>query len=165
MNWRNEFAGRRAELEILNQAFDQARLGTPQLQVFLAETGWGKTRLFQAFYEKLVAERQSPTSDYWPKSMVDKQEIDNSRRSIINPLPTNLGKLAGSPPFLWVGVQGIPDTDRSELGEMLLTIRPHLKSLIYARLRKADEQEFRGGSLRNWDWKPERKLPKPRPPS
>ena len=57
------FVGRAAELATLRQAWRHVEAGKPQFLIWTADTGLGKTRLVQAFYEWLSTHRDARDPD------------------------------------------------------------------------------------------------------
>lgn len=124
------FCGREAELDALRRAY--ARLegaeSAPQLVVLLGESGLGKTRLVQQFYNWLSQHRDGAgEAGYWP----DVLSPSDAYRDINPSAPCN-GAVA--PPFLWLG---LPCNDRIEgLDGYAARLAPHLEPLIRARTRR-----------------------------
>ena len=128
-DWLEKFVGRAPELQQLHEAYRNAKNGKPQFLVFLAETGWGKTRLVQQFYEELVSAEDS--KGYWPSSIVASDDLVSSRRLTIN--PKSLSREPGlGPPFLWIGVSfaGAKGTGQAGLLQVEPRLRPHIAPLI-----------------------------------
>ncbi len=92
-----EFVGRDVDLHYLINAWKKAKAGQPQLEVILADSGMGKTRLIQEFYHWLS--QNEDTRDYWPVHLSsDGNPLD------INPNQcTDNGK--GDIPWLWWGMR------------------------------------------------------------
>ncbi|HET8817334.1 MAG TPA: ATP-binding protein, partial [Pseudidiomarina sp.] len=71
-SWERVFIGRDQELDSLASIWQDVRAGSPRLAVILGETGLGKTRLVQQFYECIAAEEtqsESMSSAYWPPQL------------------------------------------------------------------------------------------------
>jgi hypothetical protein len=59
---------RHSQVSRLSQLFEEARASrTPQMIVFVAPPGWGKTRIVQEFYRELATCQQFPA--YWPSAL------------------------------------------------------------------------------------------------
>lgn len=61
-DWRSLFLGRKEELQWLQDAWDSAVQGNPQIRVLTAESGYGKTKIAQAFYSWLSTARDPDDS-------------------------------------------------------------------------------------------------------
>ncbi|MCG6939722.1 MAG: tetratricopeptide repeat protein [Thiohalocapsa sp.] len=95
------FVGRAAELATLRQAWQHVEAGKPQFLIWTADTGLGKTRLVQAFYEWLSTHRDARDPDgYWPDS------LDIAGRTLaVNPqFPPTDGPRPAIP-WLWWGLR------------------------------------------------------------
>lgn len=95
------FWGRDAEVAWLRALWTQTATRGPRMAFILAETGLGKSRLVQAFYQQLTreAEWDPPESAYWPDTF---QDANNQLR--VNPdLAGHESK--GPPKFLWLGAR------------------------------------------------------------
>ena len=132
------FIGREKELSELFSVFVHAaergstmliphQIGA-QLLTIVAETGVGKSRLVQEFYNRLTT---NPTWDpeicnYWPDAFQTPQSHMH-----VNPIMD--GHIAQGPPkFLWIGVRWMNPTERNGvLGGALHTIRDQL--LVHAQ--------------------------------
>ena len=127
MRWSHLFVGRDEELSNLVQAFKRAADGKPQIVGIVAESGFGKTRLAQEFYNWLSTEYE-PEGEmgYWPDLL---ERIENNLT--VNPDPNLCGRNAQSLPYLWWGLR-IPDPGaRNEIvsGAMwaaVSNLTPHL---------------------------------------
>jgi len=70
-----QFVGRNTALEAIQQSWMQAREAHPQVVNVIADTGIGKTRLVQAFYEWLSTSPDqgdaAGSQGYWPDDLGD----------------------------------------------------------------------------------------------
>ncbi len=72
-NWRNVFLGRQEELEWLEAAWKQTTSGEgPQMRVFTAESGYGKTKMAHAFYTRLSTAHDP--DGYWPDNLLHEEK-------------------------------------------------------------------------------------------
>ncbi|NHK27862.1 hypothetical protein FF098_008110 [Parvularcula flava] len=132
------FIGRKGELNTLQQLWEKAKAGSPQVAVLLAESGFGKTRLAQEFYNWLsLSEDQG---GYWPDRLArDRKNLE------VNPDPRDCGQADTDPSFLWWGLR-ISDPGRRNINaggclwSGLQVLKPHLASL---------EASFQGKSRRD----------------
>lgn len=135
---KSKFCGRHAEMAALLDAFESVSAPSPQPQLvlLLAESGLGKTRLVQEFYNWLSTNMDGVGGDgYWPDSL--DQEGDNLK---INP---DLSKCDNSKPlpFLWWGLRLANPAGRNQAAttaviEGLTALTPHLEPLQTAKRRK-----------------------------
>lgn len=102
-----EFVGRDEEMGELLKAWGLASEGTPQLRVIVADSGYGKTRLVQAFYERLSAEYD--VVNYWPKRL----QMDSSSNLVMPDM--RLGNANREIPWFWWGVRFKSPEDRNPL--------------------------------------------------
>jgi tetratricopeptide (TPR) repeat protein len=137
----SEFIGREHELSWLKVAWTQARRGRPQLCVLRGESGFGKTRIVQAFYSWLSGS-QDPQG-YWPDVL-----LKEDKNLQLNPPPSSFGA-AVTLPWLWWGVRwSNPDIyNRGELSTCALIdglnhLEPHREALSARR-----EAFKRGGKV------------------
>ncbi len=82
-----DFFGREIELDWLKTAWLQVRQGNPQVCVLCGESGFGKTRIVQAFYSWLSSDPEQDPQGYWPDVLL--KEGNNLR---LNPPPSTFGK-------------------------------------------------------------------------
>ncbi len=79
----NHFFGRDQELKALQSIWKQARDCKPQVVNYIADTGVGKTRLIQAFYEWLSTDPEQGDGQegagYWP------DDLGTGRQRVVNP--------------------------------------------------------------------------------
>ena len=109
------FYGRTKELAWLKELFeDVAETRTPRLAVILAESGLGKSRLVQAFYQELTDDPEwDPRDvDYWPAKL---QQSDTQLS--VNPTFVDHDP-KGLPKFMWFGVRW-PDPDKHNVEERI----------------------------------------------
>lgn len=97
--WMSLFLGREAELQQLRRAWQRACSGQPQVQVVLADSGYGKTKLVQALYSHLST-HEDP-AHYWPDTLLSSGQ---SLRVMPDMGPS--GPAAGvEMPWFWWGVR------------------------------------------------------------
>lgn len=101
------FCGRRRELAALEQAWCRQNTNphaAPELHVLVAESGLGKTRIIQRFYNWLsVNAEPSGGPDYWPDTLGK-----NGRSLQVTPPPETCNPDQPMP-FVWLGLR-CPDT-------------------------------------------------------
>ena len=107
----DKFIGRGQELEKLRLAWSRAREGKPQVCVLRGESGFGKTRIVQAFYSWLSSDPAQDPNGYWPDVLL--KEGKNLR---LNPPPECFG-IGKALPWLWWGVRW-DDPDIHNKGEL-----------------------------------------------
>ena len=146
----NEFIGRELEIDWLKDAWTQARRGSPQVCVLRGESGFGKTRIVQAFYSWLSSDRAQDPQGYWPDLLL--KEGNNLR---LNPPPSSFGEIKPLP-RLWWGVRwSDPDVhNRGELSTCALIdglhhLEPHREALLARRqkLKRAGKVAAELGSV------------------
>lgn len=144
--WLNDLLGRQADLESLIAAYRSAKLqGTVSATAIVAESGVGKTRLIQAFYQQL--RRIEDPVGYWPEQFPgDLVTLDlNPDLAQQHDLPD--GTL---PPFLWWAIR-FPKPDqrnRSLSGRSsVLDAAPHLMGHFAACAQSATLMEDRRAAL------------------
>ena len=124
------FIGRDKELNTLKNLWKLSKAGNPQIAVILAESGFGKTRLAQEFYNWLsTIEDQLEPDGYWPDFLANqKQNLG------VNPDPAICGLNNTDPNFLWWGIR-ISDPGRRNMNAggalwtALQSLKPHLATL------------------------------------
>lgn len=131
-----QFVGREREITWLKVAWALARRGNPQVCVLRGESGFGKTRVVQAFYSLLSKDAEQNPHGYWPDSLL--QEGSNLR---INPTASDF--TASVPiPWLWWGARwSDPDPSIHNRGELsscalidsLVHLEPHRQALLARR--------------------------------
>src|SRR5262252_3235476 len=101
-DWWNIFCPRDAEMGMLRAAYERLEKieAGPELVVLVAESGLGKTRLVQEFYNWLSTHKDGVgTKGYWPDAL-----IRENNNLVINPRPQDC--IAANPmPFLWWGIR------------------------------------------------------------
>ena len=116
----SRFYGRDDEMAGLQRAWGRANQGHPQWIALVADSGWGKTRLVQQFYQHLSAGQEGP-HPYWPAALpLDRMRLD------LNPAPDSFAAGTGvdvptikdmseaalrnlrHPPWLWWALRGMP---------------------------------------------------------
>lgn len=139
-----KFIGREKELNNLISIWQQACQGKPQIVNLVADTGLGKTRLIQAFYEWLSTD---PTQGddkegigYWP------DDLGVGRQRVVNPSlerfkPFNFGK--NRIPWLWWGMYWTDAANdiQNALVDNSAFLDVHLKMLEIDR--SSDKSAFR----------------------
>ena len=143
--WRRLFVGREDELKALLGRFERAKAGDPQFIVLLGESGLGKTRLVQAFYERLAAGPDRgghDPDDYWPGRIAVGDSLDVNPRfdpADARPRP--------AVPFLWWGLRWSDAGRRNDAsaGCALLDARPALEPHVAPLLRGRELAEKRRG--------------------
>jgi hypothetical protein len=102
----------------------------PQVAVIVAESGLGKTRLAQAFYEQLATDPEwnPPHARYWPP------EFESQDKSLsVNPYCENHVS-QGPPKFLWLGMRWqAPDRSCREQDCPL----PDMRRLLHSQITTA----------------------------
>jgi tetratricopeptide (TPR) repeat protein len=88
------FLGREKELQWLQDAWRATREGGPQMRILTAESGYGKTKIAQAFYTWLSTE--CDPDHYWPDNLL--HEGKNLR---IMPDMTGINASSSMPWFWW----------------------------------------------------------------
>jgi tetratricopeptide (TPR) repeat protein len=140
------FCGRQSEMALLREAFDRIAGPDPEPQVLvlLAESGLGKTRIAQEFYQWLSTSIDvAGPGGYWPDQL---DRIGDNLR--INPDPADCDNRA-TLPFLWWGLRLRDPAGRNQaatnaLADGLPFLHPHLHPLYVARRRK---ERLRGAAL------------------
>src|SRR5690606_13435304 len=98
----------------------------PRTAVLLAESGLGKTRLAQEFYDRLVQTDQGPDG-YWPLQLGAE-----GNNLLVNPPPASWNAAAHMP-FLWWGVRLTDHDERNRVATGVLAAHvddhlvPHLE--------------------------------------
>ena len=126
------FVGRESELAALKGIWSKAKTGEPQLAVILAESGFGKTRLAQEFYNWLsVTDDPAGVPGYWPDTLAKR-----GRNLEVNPDPETCGLNDGDPPYIWWGMRisdpmgyGRNISAANAVGLGVHALRPHLATL------------------------------------
>ena len=110
------FWGRTSDLKWLRKLWDEATernaqgrfVGGPRMAVIVAETGIGKSRLVQAFYQQLTRDPtwDPESSSYWPDAFQQGHQLQ------VNP-EFGAYEPKGPPKFLWLGARWYPPDDRN----------------------------------------------------
>jgi hypothetical protein len=129
---------RHAEVDRLVSLFGQVRDTTvPILVVYVAPTGWGKTRIIQEFYQRLAAGQPRPR--YWPDSM--EQTAPQNQTTLPDQFATGRKTVRPStftppdgatPPWLWLALPSArlgDDSPAPALGHLTGQLAPHLPYL------------------------------------
>ena len=130
------FCGREADLAHLQDVWHKVEQGEPQVVVLLAESGLGKTRLVQEFYNWLSVEKDGVgDKGYWPDVLVQK-----SGNLAVNPDISGCND-ANVMPYLWWALRLKNPEGRNEiLSKTVHThleyLRPHLESMYWSRRKK-----------------------------
>jgi len=127
MRWSKLFVGRERELSTLIEAYDEAAKGSTKIVSIVAESGFGKTRLAQEFYNWLSVDRE-PAGDvgYWPDLL---ERFENNLT--VNPPAELCGQTDSLLPYLWWGLRISDPGMRNEtiagaLWSGVSTLTPHL---------------------------------------
>jgi hypothetical protein len=136
--WWGIFCGRKKELAAIQEAWDEVRSGQakPQVLVLLAESGLGKTRIIQEFYNDISTHQDGVGENgYWPDVLTRKR---NNLK--INPEPTDCNpdkELA----FLWWGLRMADPVGRNAthggLSEGVSFLQGHLAPFAASRMRRS----------------------------
>ncbi|RLJ20140.1 hypothetical protein DJ030_07610 [bacterium endosymbiont of Escarpia laminata] len=147
---RSLFCGREKEMVLLKAAWERASNRDnpePQLVVMVGESGLGKTRITQEFYNWLSTTHDATEpKGYWPDDLG--QEANNLK---VNPEPEACDNNEPMP-YLWWGVRLTDPTARntiqagSALSTYLGVLTPHLKPVL-SRLREVERQVEGGKTL------------------
>ena len=139
------FLGRETELEALEAAWRAVRAGEgPRAVVLLAERGLGKTRLVQAFYERVVAQAQPDGPGYWPAALA---AVD--RNLAVGPEP-GTWRVDAPMPLLWWALRLVDPAGRNAPPAGVLgahverDLIPHLDALHREQRRRARRAEALG---------------------
>ncbi|MDG6078950.1 tetratricopeptide repeat protein [Erythrobacter litoralis] len=110
-------------LEILEEVQYHERAAWVSIE---APSGWGKTRVAHAFYERLAARQET---EYWPSTILEATDASfldvASRRKRVFPEPHAIDRVSGSlPEFFWWGIacdlrNGVPaEALHQDLGQI-----------------------------------------------
>ena len=152
MHWRHSFVGREDDLKILRDAYEEAQSGMPRVVALVAESGFGKTRLAQEFYNWLSTNHDGVGgAGYWPDFLL--REEDNLR---VNPDLDECGGDGHPMPFLWWGLRLADPGQRNAVqgSGALLTgldnLKPHLgayeREIMRADLKRRQITGGRGAA-------------------
>ena len=126
--------GRTELLEQLQRAWSKSALGATRIVVLRGESGLGKTRIVQAFYEWL-SQAHDPEG-YWPDHLGREGE-----QLQVNPAFAPDHPPASEIPWLWLAVR-FPDPHARTyvpgmpLSDVLEHLRPHVRPLLQFEARK-----------------------------
>ncbi len=128
--WNHLFIGREKELAWLQQAWADVKSGQARFCVLNGHSGFGKTKIVQAFYSWLSSDTTEDPDQYWPDTLM--QEGNNLR---VNPLGEDFTQ-ADNIPWLWWGLRWTsPDERNRDEGQNcafidnLHHLEPHRQSL------------------------------------
>lgn len=128
----NRFIGREKELAELKSLWNIAREGMPQVVNFIADTGVGKTRLIQAFYEWLSTDPEqgdgTGKQGYWP------DDLGTARQRVVNPPLERFESFnlkTDRIPWLWWGMYWTDAANdvQTALSDFSVYLDVHLKML------------------------------------
>ncbi|NUL83547.1 MAG: AAA family ATPase [Armatimonadetes bacterium] len=138
-DWRNLYAKRDVDAQLIS-FYAAAKAGKPQFVVLLAETGWGKTRAVQHFYEHL-RQTEDPNG-YWPNNLTADPEPNRPRRSAVNPSLEGHTSPIDRIAYLWWGIRFSPDAHTGGVSAYLSHIMPRLFAIALRQdARNIKEQE------------------------
>jgi hypothetical protein len=127
-----QFIGREAELAKLKSIWQLAREGKPQVVNYIADTGVGKSRLIQAFYEWLSTDPNqgdgAGKQGYWPDDLgIGRQRVVNPPLDRFQPFDLQNRSI----PWLWWGMYWTDAQNdiRTALTETSPFLDVHLKML------------------------------------
>ena len=137
MSWTDVFCGRADELGVLKEAWGAVSSAAPEPRfvVFVGESGLGKTRIVQEFYNWLSTTTDGVEGEgYWPDRLT---ESGNNLR--LNP-PPDLCNADNPVPYLWWGMR-MPDPEgrnaaRGGVAADVDLLRPHLEPFARSRVLK-----------------------------
>lgn len=133
------FVGRDDDLAVLQEAWQKAKAGKPQVVAVIAESGLGKTRLIQEFYSWLSTSEDAVGGEgYWPDQLARIQNASEKREMLLLNPGTDACVMDGrNVPFLWWGI-GLPNTGgdtnsvTTSLTQYETRLQPHLLAYINA---------------------------------
>jgi len=115
-HWRELFLARESELQQLLEIWQQVKAGQPKMMTILGESGLGKTRLVQAFYERLFQQSQEQSQEqtgneapYWPAKL-----LNESGNLSYHPHSQNL---QATMPWFWWGLRFTAPTSRNRIDQ------------------------------------------------
>ncbi|WP_054939226.1 ATP-binding protein [Paenibacillus ihuae] len=132
----NDFVAREKELTYLLERFEHSGEGHTNLVVIEADTGVGKTRLIQEFYQYLTVNKDE--FHYWPDTLVDKKHTMSIVPEFENLSNDQQFKL----PWLWLALrchnqdERNSSQDNSALSQIRKQIRLHLGGLIESQKKQ-----------------------------
>lgn len=131
--WSHLFVGRETELDALKAAWRRAEAGVPQVVPIIAESGFGKTRLAQEFFNWLSTVKDGVGGDgYWPDRLVRLR--DNLQE---NPTLSECAQDGRAMPFLWWGLRLVDPGERNQIVTTALRpgeefLKAHLAAYVKA---------------------------------
>ncbi len=147
--WRELFVGRQNELNCLQAAWLKAKLGNPKLIAIVAESGFGKTRVVQQFYNWLsIAEDGIGGAGYWPDVLLAHQD-----NLMVSPNAAEC-QTEVAMPFLWLGIRANNPGGRNQslvsaIWQLEDNLKPHLIS--YTRAAQIAALRRQQVAARSWD--------------
>ena len=130
VGWKNVFVGREQEQAALREAWldtiggeNRDRPPRPQFAIVFGETGTGKSRLVQKFYQSIAGPEFDP-DNYWPDAFVDADQ------SSLGVNPDFSGHSGGTTvPFIWWGLRWPPLDGRNQVS-LTNGLQQHLEHLV-----------------------------------
>lgn len=139
------FYGREQELQQLMDCYDHASKGKPQMAFVLADSGLGKTRLVQEFYEKLAREKNADA--YWPKQLSEKKNT-----MTLIPEMKDLSIMAYEKnEWMWLAIRCEETMSRNTVQNQttaLEALRNQVAIHVYPLMRKMEKKENNKKALR-----------------
>lgn len=109
--WSHLFVGRNRELAHLQAAYAEAREGKPRVVALVSESGFGKTRLVQEFYNWLSTHHDLAGGEgYWPDHLLQKED-----NLAVNPDLDQFKGEGSRMPFLWWAIRLSDPGERNAL--------------------------------------------------
>ena len=141
MDWQNLYVKREVDQRLM-KLWEDAKSGKPQFVVLLAETGWGKTRAIQHFYEQLRQEED--LHGYYPETLTDERDSATPRRSAVNPNLRQSEATVDQIPYLWWGIRFSCDAHAGGISAYRDALAPHLLAVaLKQRMSGMSEEEKR----------------------
>lgn len=138
--WLGDFFGRGEELEKIQECWASARQGKPHVCMLEADSGYGKTKIVQAFYSFLTSRLDS--QGYWPKSLL-------ATGSSLDVMP-QLDKVATAKtiPWVWWGVRWAdPAAHNAVIHDSRLINSTHEPSMRWLTSHLQEEIEAKHAAL------------------
>lgn len=142
------FYGRKEEIDTLNNLFNSVKNNNPHFLSLFGDTGLGKTRLIQEFYQHL--NQIDDVNEYWPNHLSDTENT----MSLIPEFKELYSSQSSSMPWMWVALRCPNDNERNSVpnnGEVLNQarnqIRLHLHGLFEAKKRSSSNIELAKSAL------------------
>jgi tetratricopeptide (TPR) repeat protein len=141
VDWQNLYVKREVDQRLM-KLWEDAKSGKPQFAVLLAETGWGKTRAIQHFYEQLRQEED--LHGYYPETLTDERDSATPRRSAVNPNLRQSEATVDQIPYLWWGIRFSCDAHAGGISAYRDALAPHLLAVaLKQRMSGMSEEEKR----------------------